>query len=320
MVKFLAELVLFQRAGWSEALKIYLVAAALLHAPVSHSAKPATPANPITGAPSNWCQRLATRLPGLSVAACQASKLQPSGVLSNNGFPLLIRYLPAAASTVKPLRVLLLGGIHGDELTASAVVFKWLLRAQIPAAQAFLWEVVPVANPDGLLAQRPTRVNARGVDLNRNFPTPGWQQEAPRYWARVTGSDPRRFPGNGPLSEPETRWVSNEIDRFRPDVIVSVHAPFGVLDFDGPAPAPKRFGRLLFNQVGVYPGSLGNYSGRNRHIPVITIELPHAQTMPSDLEVNRIWQDMLSWIKLNVHAQAVSVPGQDALSRSVSSR
>jgi hypothetical protein len=201
-----------------------------------------------------------------------------------------------------PVRILLLGGIHGDELTASAIVFKWLDLMQTTDAQAFHWNVVPVVNPDGLLALK--RVNANGVDLNRNFPTPGWQQDAPRYWARVTGSDPRRFPGTAPLSEPESYWLNREMERFQPDVIISVHAPFGVLDFDGPAPAPRRFGRLLLNRVGVYPGSLGNYSGMHKNVPVITIELPNARAMPSDAEVRRIWQDMLNWIHQNVPRQS----------------
>ena len=268
-----------------------------------------------------WCKRLTPRLPGISLATCQSGKLQPSGAVSSNGFPLLLRQIAPVAHVARhrPLRILLLGGIHGDELTAAAVVFKWLQWVQIPLAQEFMWEVVPVVNPDGLLAPKPTRVNARGVDLNRNFPTPGWQQEAPRYWARATASDPRRFPGTGPLSEPETRWLITEIDRFKPDVIVSVHAPFGVLDFDGPAPVPERFGRLLFNRVGVYPGSLGNYSGRSRNIPVITIELPNAQAMPTDLEVDRIWQDMLSWIKLNIHAPVELLPGRNNLTPIISS-
>jgi protein MpaA len=251
---------------------------------------------------ATWCKRLAARLPEVSASACQASNLQASGGLSTNGFPILSRQIASPdRDGRKPLRVMLLGGIHGDELTASAVVFKWLQQAQIPLARDFAWYVVPVLNPDGLLAAKPSRVNARGVDLNRNFPTPGWQEEAPRYWSKATASDPRRFPGKGPLSEPETRWLKAEIDRFKPNVIVSVHAPFGVLDFDGPAPVPERFGRLQFNRVGVYPGSLGNYSGLHRNIPVITIELPNAQAMPPAKEVDRIWVDMLTWITLNVH-------------------
>jgi protein MpaA len=255
----------------------------------------------------DWCGRLVPRLPGVSMATCQSSSLKPSGGLSNNGFPLLVRRINTSTvqNSEPPIRVMLLGGIHGDELTASAVVFKWLQQMQVSPAREFVWDVVPVMNPDGLLAAKPSRVNAHGVDLNRNFPTPGWLQEAPRYWVKATASDPRRYPGKAPLSEPETGWLNAEIDRFKPQVIISVHAPFGVLDFDGPAPEPEHFGRLQFNRVGVYPGSLGNYSGRQRQIPVITIELPNAQAMPPDLEVQRIWRDMLGWIKLNVHRAAV---------------
>jgi protein MpaA len=261
-------------------------------------------------APSaDWCKQLTVRLPGISVAACQRSALKPTGATSLKGFPILARHIPpkdGAADKPPPVRILLLGGIHGDELTASAIVFKWLEFMQTPVAREFHWNIVPVVNPDGLLAAK--RVNANGVDLNRNFPTPGWQQEAPRYWARKTGSDPRRFPGKAPLSEPETYWLNREMEQFQPHVIISVHAPFGVLDFDGPAPAPRRFGRLLLNRVGVYPGSLGNYSGMHKNVPVITIELPNARAMPSDAEVKRIWLDMLNWIQRNVAHQIEASP------------
>jgi len=108
--------------------------------------------------------------------------------------------------------------------------------------QEFQWKIAPIVNPDGLLATKPNRVNARGIDLNRNFPTPNWEQEANKYWVNSTRSDPRRYPGKMPISEPESRWVFDTIEKFKPDVIISVHAPFGVLDLDGPAKPPKSFG------------------------------------------------------------------------------
>lgn len=270
----------------------HLLAAALLSSclPLAAAARPAPDAP--------WCERLAVRLPNISAAECRQSALAPSGAKSHKGFPILERNV-APANADAP-RVLLLGGIHGDEPTASALVFEWLKQMDTPAAQAMHWKVAPLLNPDGLLAAKPQRVNARGVDLNRNFPTPGWQQEAPRYWAKVTRSDPRRYPGKKPLSEPESRWINDTIESFRPDLIVSVHAPFGVLDFDGHQHPPSKFGRLVYRSVGVYPGSLGNYSGRHKQVPVITIELPHAQAMPSDAEVRRIWHDMLQWIERNL--------------------
>ncbi|MES2831921.1 MAG: M14 family zinc carboxypeptidase [Pseudomonadota bacterium] len=272
------------------------------------------------------CQRVSDRLKLVAATDCRKSALVASGGRSRNGFPILVRrFSPpkskdASRPAVAPPRILLIGGIHGDELTATAVVFQWMQlidnttanttatstvnsTANVAAtntAPQFDWKVVPLLNPDGLLAARPTRVNANGVDLNRNFPTPNWATEAPRYWVKETGSDPRRFPGKTPLSEPESRWVNDEIQRFKPHVIISVHAPFGVLDFDGPAPAPQRFGRLLLNPVGIYPGSLGNYSGKFKNIPVITIELPNALAMPTEAESGKIWSDMLDWITTNV--------------------
>lgn len=267
-------------------------------------------AKPAAVAPqSDWCKRLSVRLPGISAADCQGSALLPTGALSRRGFPILARKIPAAKvskNAKPPVRILLLGGIHGDELTSSAIVFKWLQWMQAAPAQDFSWNVVPVVNPDGLLAARPQRMNANGVDLNRNFPTPGWNKDAPRYWVKTTRSDPRRFPGPAPLSEPESRWVNEEMQRFQPQVIISVHAPFGVLDFDGAAKPPDRFGRLILNRVGIYPGSLGNYGGTFKNVPVITIELPNALEMPSNEETRRIWQDMLAWIKANVPPQEAS--------------
>lgn len=273
-----------------------------------------------------WCKRLVVRLPSVSQQMCERSALTATGAYSQRGFPLLARHIPAALPTLvssgsaatkhvvgpKPLRVLLMGGIHGDELTSASIVFRWMDMMPSAASSQFEWRVLPVVNPDGLLAKKAQRVNANGVDLNRNFPTPGWQQDAPRYWAKRTRNDPRRYPGAAPLSEPESRLVYDEMTHFHPDVIISVHAPYGVLDFDGPDDPPHRFGRLRLNQVGVYPGSLGNYSGVHRNVPVITIELPNAQKMPSQKEMQRIWRDMLRWIDDNVE------PHQDGAIRSVS--
>lgn len=282
-----------------------MVAVALspLFAVQAHSVPTPAPTKVASAAtPANLCKRLTARLPGISTATCLNSALVPTGAVSLEETPILIRQIPASPKNKNntPIRILLIGGIHGDELTAPAIVFRWLQWMHTSPAQDFTWHIVPVLNPDGLLASKPKRVNANGVDLNRNFPTPDWQREASRYWKNTTGNDPRRFPGKRPLSEPESRWLNDEIERFKPNVIISVHAPFGVLDFDGPVKPPQRFGSLVFTPVGVYPGSLGNYGGMHKNVPVITIELPHALTMPTDAEVERIWKDMLTWIQRNV--------------------
>jgi hypothetical protein len=53
----------------------------------------------------------------------------------------------------------------------------WIQHANETPSNA-LWRFIPVLNPDGLLAKPARRMNANGVDLNRNFPTPQWAKEA----------------------------------------------------------------------------------------------------------------------------------------------
>ena len=110
-----------------------------------------------------------------------------------------------------PFRVLLIGGIHGDELTSVSIAFKWMKKLQTERLQPFHWRVVPCANPDGLLLPEATRTNGRGVDLNRNFATPDWDAKALDRWRKVTRYDPRRFPGSAAASEFETRWLMEQI-------------------------------------------------------------------------------------------------------------
>ena len=259
-----------------------------------------------------WCVTVTRAIPQIKPKSCVAAALKPVGAKSVMGRQIMLREFKAAHTNAP--RVLVVGGIHGDELTAVAVVFRWLELLQRPAGDGpqLHWRVIPVLNPDGLLAKPPSRVNARGVDLNRNFPTHNWSSEAPRYWTVSTRRDPRRFPGTAPASEPESRWLHDEITRFKPDVIVSVHAPFGVLDFDGPpsgVEVPARFGRLHLHRVGVYPGSLGNFGGLKEGIPVVTLELPHALKMPSEAELEHVWRDMQEWLRVNLVERRVAYAG-----------
>ena len=241
--------------------------------------------------PMSLCDQLSHRLPNVSRTVCARAQLAPGAAVSVQGRPLLQRDVSAVSSR---LRVLVLGGIHGDELSSTALVLHWI-GAAMETPSNIHWRFVPLMNPDGMLLDKPTRTNARGVDLNRNFPTPGWDKEAPAYWSKRTRSDPRRYPGPKPLSEPESRWLHDEMERWKPDLIVSVHAPYGVLDFDGPTVAPQRLGRLYLDQVGIFPGSLGNYGGVHKKVPVVTIELPSALRTPQEAEIRQMWLDLLRW-------------------------
>lgn len=254
----------------------------------------------LAGPIDTWCEQLGKRLRSVSVAACRTQSFVTARDLTPNGNPLVFRDItPVNLRELTPpaRRILVVGGIHGDELTSISTVFRWLDWIQQPDAAIHHWRVIPLANPDGLMAWPSTRVNANGVDINRNFQTPDWTQDAQTYWVKRTRRDPRRYPGLQAGSETETLWLQAQVEEFQPDLIISVHAPYNLLDYDGPVPKPLRFGRLTLTQLGVYPGSMGNYFGLFKQIPLVTIELPNATTMPSQKDQHEMWRDMLEWIK-----------------------
>lgn len=255
---------------------------------------------PATAAPlaslEGACNNLATKLKSVPAGECKSAGLNLANSASVQGQPILWRDYRSVKSKTPAKRVLLVGGIHGDELSSVAVAFEWMRRLADQEKQPFHWRVVPCLNPDGVLAKISKRVNANGVDLNRNFPTPDWNAKATLYWGRKTKNDPRRFPGKKAGSEPEIQWLISQIKSFRPDAIVSIHAPYGVLDFDGPRTPPQRLGFLNLNELGTYPGSLGNYAGEFLGIPIITLELPHSEATPTVAQSGRIWSDLLKWL------------------------
>jgi protein MpaA len=254
------------------------------------------------------CMRIAGKLASVRHSDCKKEGLENSGGLSVSGLPIIMKEYPPLERRKPKGRVLLLGGIHADELSSISIVFNWMRTLNKYHSGLFHWHVVPLMNPDGLLNGKPQRMNQNGVDLNRNFPTDNWHEESEHYWVHKTKRNPRRYPGPNPLSEPESMWLAQEIARFKPDAIVSIHAPYGILDFDGPrSSAPKRLGHLHLNLLGTYPGSLGNYAGVVQDIPVVTIELPYAGIMPSEQQMSNIWIDLVRWLKKNVDSSRAVV-------------
>lgn len=249
------------------------------------------------GGLGSFCGRIDVKLSSIGYEECLGIGLIDSGAVSNDDTPLFYRdFVPAKGEPVA--RVLLIGGIHGDEYSSVSVVFKWLGILQQDLGENFHWRIVPVANPDGLLRppRMSQRMNANGVDLNRNFPTPNWDAEAHDYWVNRTRRNKRRYPGPAALSEPESAWLAAQIDAFQPHAVISVHAPHGVVDFDGPRLPPRQLGPLELRLLGTYPGSMGRYIGIHKGIPILTVELESAFGMPRRGELLDIWYDMLGWL------------------------
>jgi protein MpaA len=244
------------------------------------------------------CTQIGDKLGSVSSEDCLGQKFHFGGGFSINNRPLVVKEVAPEMHTDESIRVFLMGGIHGDEYSSISIIFKWLEMFSPSSLEGdFHWRVAPVVNPDGLLDEgQAKRQNANGVDLNRNFPSQDWSANAVTYWQESTGKNPRRFPGESAASEPEVQWIISQIEEFNPDVIVSVHAPYHLLDFDGPAQAPNKIGELYLHQLGVYPGSLGNYAGLNKRIPVVTLELPSAGILPPTDQIRMMWQDLVVWL------------------------
>jgi protein MpaA len=171
-------------------------------------------------------------------------------------------------------RVIVFGGIHGNE-TASPVLARALAASfeREPPPKGLTVIVVPEVNPDGVFAR--TRVNANSVDINRNFPAKNW---------RADFTEARRNPGPQAASEPETRAVMALIERYPPDLVITIHSPLYCVNWDGPAQelaammALKNGYRLCPYLGYETPGSLGSYVGLDRSVPTPTIELQETDT------------------------------------------
>ncbi len=246
------------------------------------------------------CNEIGNKLGSVSIQDCLQQNLLDSGHNSTQGRPLAYKEYPPLPSREPLGRVLLMGGMHGDEYSTYSIIFKWMNTLNKHHSGLFHWTVVPGLNPDGLLRSKSQRQNANGVDINRNFPSKDWDELALKYWKNRTNENPRRYPGPYAKSESETQWFVETIENFKPDVIIAVHAPYGLVDFDGEVPAPKQLGRLKLRLLGTYPGSLGRYAAKDSNIPVITVELASAGSMPSRQEISRIWVDLVRWLRKEV--------------------
>lgn len=247
---------------------------------------------------TEYCDKVDQRLRSVSLRDCYLPNLIQTGYSSKQGQALLQANY-SSEEGIEPLgRILLLGGVHGDELSSVSIVFKWLGLLEKYHAGEFVWRVVPIMNPDGLFHQPSLRTNANGIDLNRNMPTPDWHETALKYWRTRANQSPRKYPGDFPGSEPETQWLMHAVQGFKPDVIISVHAPHNLVDYDAPKRdnGPVQLGSLKKKALGTYPGSLGNYAGEKRGIPVVTIELPHSRIAVDEEEYKQIWLDLLVWL------------------------
>ena len=163
---------------------------------------------------------------------------------SSEGRELRAARLPASRPDAN-LRLLCSANTHGLEYIGGRVALALLAACQAPPppltrlrSRAELW-IIPCINPDGYArtwsrgGDAPSlgqlRANARGVDLNRNWPRPG---DAPPSWIPGTGSDRPGDPtyrGPHALSEPETADLDALLRRIEFHASVNMHSFMGTV-------------------------------------------------------------------------------------------
>lgn len=172
-------------------------------------------------------------------------------------------------------RILIMAGQHGEEPETTVILSRALrtLKHRSPNCTVIL-----NANPDGIL--RGTRGNANGVDLNRNFPSSNWSQKDTSYRWDLDSPDQRvqLKTGTHATSEPETQHLLALVEKLKPELIITLHAPLACVD----DPRLSEQGKLLSEHSGLEltddigyptPGSFGTWAIENDY-HLITFELP----------------------------------------------
>lgn len=178
-----------------------------------------------------------------------------------------LHFTPPSYARPRPPAILF-GAIHGDE-AVTALMLERLADELVERPPGRDTWIIPCLNPDGVLAG--SKNNANDVDLNRSF--------AANNFTRAHASG--YFPGHEPESQPETRLLVELIERVGATRLISVHATYRVVNWDGAGQGlatemSALCGYPVAAEIGYpTPGSFGSKYGVDLGHEVITLEVPY---------------------------------------------
>ena len=177
--------------------------------------------------------------------------------------------------------VLILAGVHGDEVEGVYVGQGLLGEFHKKFPYNMKLTLIPLFNPDGVLQQR--RTNEHLVDLNRNLPTKDWSPEIAKE---------KYHPGPAPNSEPENQALVKWLEKNSPHLIISLHSWKPMINVNGNCQLEadilsQETGYKISEDIGYpTPGSLGTYCGLERNIPTITYEVERGLSFQKTLKIH----------------------------------
>lgn len=197
--------------------------------------------------------------------------------------------------------VLFIAAMHGNEQNSMSLLNKWISQLdtypdRVPADRNVV--VIPDINPDGVAAN--SRLNANGIDLNRNFPTNDWQTQvtlpsAPTVWTNDGGPNP--------LSELESQAIANFEENHRPRVVLTYHSAAGIIEPTDGGDADS-LGSIYASKAGyrdipayaiggffgyTTTGGFEDWVGQKLGLPAILVELPTSYSDDFSRNLPAMW-------------------------------
>ena len=200
-----------------------------------------------------------------------------------------------------PSMVLCIGAMEGNEQNSSKLLSQWITNVdanpnKIPSYRTLV--IIPTINPDGFAADR--RLNADGIDLNRNFPANDWQTAvteptAPTVWTNDGGQYP--------LSEPESQALANYYTAHLPRLTLTMHSHGGIVEANDAGDSDSLgtqyaslagYGAIPTYAIGNFfdyttTGAFEDWANNKLGLPVLEVELESATSDEYSRNLPALW-------------------------------